>query len=191
MNTPVTGDMLRRAMRQVPSPVTVVTAPEPEGGRGVTIGSFTSVSLEPPLVSINVNREAQMHDVLAGAPRFVVHVLRSDQAHLAERFAVPELSRAEQWEDVPHRIDAHGLPVLDEALAVLHCRREGMYGAGTHTLFVGRVERIEQRGPGEPLVYYRSAYHTVGRSVRSSRPGPVNRASSDTSLAPAPKKAKS
>ncbi len=97
------GQVLRHVMRHVPSPVTVVTAAGAGERRGITIGSFTSVSLEPPLISLNVAREAQMHPVLAAASHFAVHVLREDQAHLARRFSLPDLTSADQFEGVAFR----------------------------------------------------------------------------------------
>ncbi len=174
----VTGDMLREAMRHVPSPVTVVTACGREEARGVTIGSFISISLEPPLVSINVNREAQMRDVLATTDRFAVHVLRAEQAALSERFAVPDMEAAAQFEDVAYHVE-DGIPILEDVLAVLYCRREELHEAGTHSVFVGRVERIEEHG-GAPLIYYRSAYYGVGAEAGPSRLEPVKRSSSAT-----------
>lgn len=177
---PIAGHQLRDTLRHVPTPVTVVTAREADGSpRGVTIGSFMGVSLDPPLVAVYVNRDAQMRDVLATNEVYAIHVLREDQAALSEHFAVPDLASAEQFAGVSFH-DEGGLPVLDEALAVMHCRRQEVYEAGTHSVFVGRVERLDEHG-GMPLLYYKSAYFEVGSEVTSMALDPVKRASSDTS----------
>ena len=75
MSRSVDGETLRQVMRRVPSPVTVVTAASAEEVRGITIGSFTSVALEPPLVCFNVNHAAEMHNLPLAAPRYAVQVL--------------------------------------------------------------------------------------------------------------------
>lgn len=169
---PITGDMLRAAMRRVPSPVTVVTAVDakaegPAGLRGMTVGSFTSVALRPPLVSFNVQRDATMHDLLRQKDaRFAVNVLSEAQAGLAVHFAVPDRTGAEQFGPVAHRIGARGVPVLEGVLEAIHGCVETFLEAGDHSVFVGRVTEIEQDdAQGTPLLYYGSAYHGVGYAV--------------------------
>lgn len=173
------GEALRGAMRRVPSPVVVVTAAGEEEARGITIGSFTSVSLEPPLISFNVGRDTRMFGVITAAARFAVHLLSEEQAHLCNRFALPDLSGAAQFEEVPHRLDEQGTPVLEDVLAVLHCRRYAVYDAGDHVILLGEVVEIEQVSEGEPILYYNRDYRSVGEAVRVSLLEPVNRASSD------------
>ncbi len=157
----VDGDGLRTAMRFVPATVTVVTV----GGReprGVTIASFTSVSLDPPLVSFNVQRSARFHGLLSGARRFAVHVLASDQAGLSDRFADPGLDRDAQFAGVPHRVEPDGLPLLDGVLATFVCEPWAEYDAGDHSLFVGRVVEVSAVDAGEPVLYFLRSYRTVG-----------------------------
>lgn len=162
----VEGEVLRAVMRHVASPVTVVTAAAGGEVRGATIGSFTSASLAPPLVSFNVTKGSQIHEILMRAERFAVHLLAHDQAHLAEHFARPELSGEAQFAPVPHaRARAGAPPVLEGAAAVLHCRRWAVYDAGDHDLLLGRVERVEEREAPEPLLYFARTYRAVGREV--------------------------
>ena len=184
-------------MRHVPSPVTVVTAApsaaHPDEARGITIGSFASVSLEPPLISFNVDRAAQMYDVLRPGVRFAVHVLAREQTHLAAHFAVPDRTGSEQFDAVPHRTTAHGTPVLDGVLAVLFCTVREVFDAGDHVLILGAVQEIDkQRESGESVVYYRSSYRGVGGEVApGGLPEPAKRESSASPSTPRPKKAKS
>lgn len=171
----------RASMRRVPSPVVIVTAQGPREARGITIGSFSSVALDPPLVSFNVAHESRMHEVMEGCERFAVHVLGENQAHLAKQFAVPDLSGPEQLESVPHRRGAHGTPILEGGSAVLYCRPHDSLPAGDHRLYVGLVVEVEERPDRGAVVYYKSDYRGVGSELRSTRLAPVNRASSDSS----------
>src|SRR5690606_10932508 len=146
----------------------------------ITIGSFTSTSLEPPLVSFNVERAAQMHDVLAAAPRYAVHLLGEHQAALSDRFALADRAGAEQFDGVDYRLDAHGTPVLGGVLGVLHCVHYAVYEAGDHSIFVGEVVDIEVGEEGGPIVYHNRAYRGLGPTVASPVFLSVNRGSSDT-----------
>jgi len=148
-------------MRCVPSAVTVVTTAAGTEVRGITIGSFTSVSLDPPLITFNVWREARMHDLLLRADSFVVHVLNSAQVHLSTLFADPGLDGQEQFERAGAPITEGQPPVIDGALAYLFCRLHAAFEVGDHTVVVGEVTGV-QTGTGEPLLYYGRAYHTVG-----------------------------
>ena len=158
-------DALRDVMRNVPSPVTVVTFAGADGPRGVTIGSFTSVSLAPPLVSFNVMIESSAHDDLVRAGHFRIHILQAHQAILGERFAFPELSSQAQFDSIAHLIDERGIPRLDDVLATLECRHFDALGAGDHTLLLGEVLKAEVHRSGRPLVYYNSSYREVGKEV--------------------------
>ena len=157
----ITGEDLRGVMRRVPAPVTVVTAAGADEARGATIGSFTSVSLDPPLVSFNVDRESQMHEVLRETAHFAVHLLSDDQSQLCTHFAVPDQSGTDQLAAVRHRPDEHGTPILEAAPAVLYCRWYEAFGAGDHTIVVGRVTRLEERTEASPILYYEQDYRSV------------------------------
>lgn len=167
VDTHTLGEALRSVMRRVPSPVTVVTAALGDEVRGVTIGSFTSVSLAPPLVSFNVQRGSQMEPFVRGAARLNVHVLGEDQAGLGLFFAQPNTDGSEALAAVPHYLDLTGTPVLLHALAVLHCRPYELVEAGDHVLVLAEVEAVDGPAEGDPLVYVDRAFHTVGE-VRSA-----------------------
>lgn len=161
----VHGDMLRAVMRRVASPVTVVTAAAGEP-RGATIGSFTSASLEPPLISFNVQKDSGLHETLLAADTFAVHLLGAEQADLAEQFAMPDLTSEVQFRDVPHAwAGAEAPPVLHGVFGVLHCRRWARYDAGDHSLFLGEVLRVSEGEATGPLLYYDRSYRAVGEEV--------------------------
>ncbi|MDX1548725.1 MAG: flavin reductase family protein [Rhodothermales bacterium] len=176
----IDGQALRQAMRRIPSPVTVVTAAGEGEVRGITIGSFTSVSLDPPLISFNVDQAAQMHPLIMQAERFAVHVLTEAQAHLSNHFAVKDRTGAEQFAAVPYRLDAHGTPILEDVLAVFHCTRYAVYPAGDHSLILGAVYRIEEGGAAGPILYFDRSYRRIGGEAEVRSFSTVKRGSSTT-----------
>ena len=162
MSAILTGEDLRAVMRHVPSPVTIVTFAGPDGARGITIGSFTSVSLDPPLISFNVMYASSMHDVLRDAKSYIVQILSEDQVALSERFSIPDQSSAAQFKDVLHHLDNEEIPLLDNVLAVLRCRPFKVVPAGDHSLFIGEVLEASTLSAGKPLLYYQQSYRKVG-----------------------------
>lgn len=181
MSEPVEGHVFRGVMRRVPSPVVVVTAQGEEETRGITIGSFTSVALDPPLVSFNVAREARMFEVMETCSHFAVHVLGENQAHLAKRFAVPGLKGTEQFEGISARTDAHGTPILDNVGILLRCQPYDSIDAGDHVLYVGLVVDVDEWPDRGAVLYYESSYRGLGRELESTELSPVNRVSSESS----------
>ncbi len=169
MKSQKAGEALREVMRQVPAPVTVVTARRGSEMRGITIGSFTSVSLDPPLISFNVQCHSKMHGLIVGAERFAIHILSADQVELSEHFATPDLSNEAQFEAVSYHFDAADIPILDHVLAVISCVRHAVFEAGDHSILLGRVLHIEDGAPSRPLLYYNQAYHGLGQSLLDKR----------------------
>ena len=132
-----------------------------EGERiGLTVGSLVSLSLEPPLVGVAVNRQAALHELLRRAGGFAVSLLAAGQEPLAQHFArgVPPIAL---WERVGTRAGTLGAPLLDGALGWLECRTRTECETGDHTLFVGEVVVLEHGEPARPLVYLEQAYAPV------------------------------
>lgn len=160
---PASGAALRQALRDWPAPIVVVTTEADGHPRGATIGSFTSVSLDPPLVSINVTHGSALHTALTTQADWAVHLLSAQQAAVAEHFARPDLDGADQLAPFPH---AAGVPpLLKGALAILLCAPHASFEAGDHTVFVGQVTGVVEGAGHEPLVYYRQSYRGVGDAV--------------------------
>jgi flavin reductase len=151
------GDDLLALMRDVPAAVVVVTVDAGGQRIGLTITSFTSLSLEPPLVGVSVARHAALHELVREAGVFAVSLLATGQEHLAQHFArgVPPIGL---WSGIATRDGALGAPLLEGALGWLECEVAGEHPAGDHTLFVGAVAAAE-RGPGrEALLRLRQSY---------------------------------
>jgi flavin reductase (DIM6/NTAB) family NADH-FMN oxidoreductase RutF len=121
---------------------------------GLTVNSLTSVSLRPPLISICVDREREMHDTILGAGRFVLNVLRSPQEALARRFSERHEDR---FEGIGYQLSPDGLILLDGTLAHIECERYARYPGGDHTIVIGKVTGGAVKD-GRPLLFYRGGY---------------------------------
>lgn len=152
-----TGDDLREVMRAFPSGICVVTIQLEETRIGLTVGSLTSLSLEPPLVGFALGRQAQLHELLRGAGEFGVSLLAADQEAIAQHFArsVPPIA---MWTGIELRDDVDGPPLVAGALGWLRCRVESEHPTGDHTVFVGRVEWSDVGVRRPALVYVRQGY---------------------------------
>lgn len=155
----VDPSQFRELCGRFPTGVVIVTAVEPDGRPvGMTASSFTSVSLRPPLVSINVDRAAELHQTVHRVAALAINILEAGQEALSRRFAEVHPAR---FEGVGYRINERGLPILEGTLAVLECERAQLVDAGDHTIVIARVVGGEVRD-GRPLLYYRGGYHTPG-----------------------------
>jgi flavin reductase (DIM6/NTAB) family NADH-FMN oxidoreductase RutF len=158
----VTPDQFKDALRYWASGVSIVTTRRPDGIQGITVSSFASVSLDPPLVLVCIEKKARSHPAIASQGCFVVNVLEARQEDLSERAAVRR-GLEESWlSNVPHRAAVTGAPVLEGALAWLDCSLEASHPAGDHTIFVGRVEAAGAAS-GLPLLWYDRGYARIDR----------------------------
>jgi flavin reductase (DIM6/NTAB) family NADH-FMN oxidoreductase RutF len=136
------------------SGVTVVTATGPDGPVGLTASSFSSVSLDPPLVSVCVDSNGTSHAGVTTAEGFAVHVLDDSQETLSNRFARPSVDRfaPDDWHTGPFEA-----PLLPLGLARIVCARHHVVEAGDHTIIIGRVVEVET-SQGKPLLYWAGKY---------------------------------
>jgi flavin reductase len=146
----------RAVMRHFPTGVTVVTSLREGEPRGLTVSAFASVSVDPPLVLICINREARSYLYISSSKVFCVNILAGDQRHLAERFA--GRIRERQFEGVEYGVDVTGAPVLAGIVGHLDCEVAEEHHAGSHSIFIGRVVSAKSR-TGSPLGYYNGDYH--------------------------------
>lgn len=149
-------------MRQWATGVTLVTVQGGDGPHGMTVSSFTSLSLDPPLILISLEKGSRTHQMVSDTGRFAVVLLHVGQQSIAERFAggIPD-SRA-RFDGMPYRLSAGGSPILDDGLAYLDCRVAESFGAGTHTIFIGEVLGGEVTGDAAPLLYFNRSYRQLG-----------------------------
>lgn len=149
----------KAAMRHFPTGVSVVTSLREGEPRGVTVSAFASVSADPPLVLICINREARSYLYISSSKIFCVNLLAGDQRHLAERFAGK--LRENQFAGVEYDTDVTGAAVLRGTVAHFDCAVAEEHHAGSHSIFIGRVLSCTSRA-GSPLGYYNGEFHDFG-----------------------------
>lgn len=141
--------------------VTIITAREESGNAvGLTANSFSSVSLDPPLILFNLDRDANCARAFGVGRPFTVNVLRHDQQaesnHFASKVEDKFASGEFEWED-----GANGCPTLNGALASLECTCDSLHDGGDHWIIIGRVSRATGDTEGAPLLYYRGRYASL------------------------------
>ena len=159
------------ALRHFPAGVTLVTAGRGDDVHGLTVSAFASVSADPPMIVVILDLRNHIHPFLeAEHATFAVSFLGSDQEALSNRFAFePQETRFGEgrWTPAPG-----GTPVLDDAVAWLECTVESRLEAGSHILYVGRVQASQVRRPdAEPLVYWNRGYRQLEGSEDSGAQG--------------------
>ncbi len=155
---PIDKQEFRRVLGHFAAGVTIVTTIGDDGTPyGLTATAFTSVSLDPPLVLVCVDKQAESHPHFHASRVFAVNFLAADQQALSRRFAV---SGGDKFTGVRLRQGVTGAPVLADVLGHLECRTTDICEGGDHTIFIGQVEAAEAR-PGEPLLYFRGAYGRI------------------------------
>jgi flavin reductase (DIM6/NTAB) family NADH-FMN oxidoreductase RutF len=160
-DVPIDTRELRNAFGCFATGITVVTTLDEKGAAvGITANSFSSLSLDPPLVLWCLDRRSQTFDIFNRANHFVITVLDANGAPMASRFAMKGGHSAEGLDTVPTEL---GPPTFADALAVFECDIAKRHDGGDHVIIVGKVRRFthlpdpERKGPG-PLLYYRSRY---------------------------------
>lgn len=158
---PLSSREFRWASSHFITGVSIVTARGDDGlPVGITVNSFTSVSLDPALVLVCIDRRSGVHRAFASDSAFAVHVLHHEQRQLSTRFATP---RADKFTGVTWKPGIRGAPILPEFTAVFECTTVIAEDAGDHGLFIGRVDRVEVRDTDAPLAFYRGAYVRMER----------------------------
>jgi len=163
----------REVMGRFATGVSVVTAFSGERPNGITVNAFSSVSLEPALVMVALDRRRFITPMVRDAGRYAVNVLGADQQALSDCFAHAPVSPGREafcgakWQPGPT-----GLPLIEGAIATLECTIVQTFTAGDHDLFIGRVDSLQQHRQGvAPLLYYRRRYLRVEEGVDSAVQG--------------------
>jgi flavin reductase (DIM6/NTAB) family NADH-FMN oxidoreductase RutF len=148
----------RRAMSRFATGVTLITTRLGDELHGMTANAVTSLSLDPMLVLVCVDKTADTHDILSRAGVFAVNILNREQAEISNRFAKKEFDGAHGLGDLPHAFAVTGAPIIEGALAYLDCRTVTEHHGGDHTIFIGEVAEARELSDGVPLVFYRGKY---------------------------------
>lgn len=148
-------DDYRRALSRFATGVTVVTALDADGNKtGITVSSFNSVSLDPPLILWSVGFESMSFDVFTTTRFFAVHVLAGHQRELSDRFAA---RNTDKFRDLDCSEGIGGVPILPDYAACFECSTEHVYPGGDHKIIVGRVHRFDYRD-ADSLIIWRSEF---------------------------------
>ena len=150
---------LRGAFSRFATGVTIVTTATPSGPVGMTVNSFSSVSLEPALTLWSVDRKSSRHDIFARATHTAIHVLSRGQEALCLGFA----RRADAFELADWHAGDRGVPLIEGCLARFECVRYGAHQAGDHTIVVDRILAATMQD-GEPLVFSQGTFGTFSRT---------------------------
>jgi flavin reductase (DIM6/NTAB) family NADH-FMN oxidoreductase RutF len=154
---PIDDAGFKLAMSHFASGVTVVTT-EHEGTRyGMTVASFASLSLHPPLVLVCIENSVKSHDAITNSKKFGVSILSNDQAEISNRFAS---RRDDRFDGVAVRTGDLGVPLIEGAVCALECKLHASLSGGDHTIFVGEVVDAHSN-ESAPLVYFRSGYREL------------------------------
>jgi flavin reductase (DIM6/NTAB) family NADH-FMN oxidoreductase RutF len=164
-----TSRQFRDALGLYPTGIAVVMAALEDGSvGGLTVNSFTSISLEPPLIMVSLARSISSLGIFQRCSHFAVSLLREDQRHVSAAFAKSDVAK---WQAGHHRHGIHA-PIIHPNLAAFECETYARHDGGDHELMLGRVIRLETGGDGanRPLLYYRGQYRDLGEEDAEPAP---------------------
>ncbi len=163
----------REVMGHFATGVSVVTTFDGERPAGITVNAFSSVSLEPALVMVALDRGRFITPMVRRAGRYAVNVLAADQQALSDCFAhAPVSPGREEFCGAAWQRGPTGLPLIEGSIATLECTIVETFSAGDHDLFIGRVDSLEEhRGDVAPLLYYRRRYLRIQQGADSAVEG--------------------
>jgi len=154
---PVDDAQFKHALSHFASGVTIVTTEHEGIDYGLTVASFASLSLSPPLILVCISKSSSSHDPIAMSKKFGVSILGSDQEAVSGRFAA---RGGDKFAGLDVRRGPLGVPLVGNALATLECRVHDQIVGGDHSIFIGEVVDTTTR-EGAPLLYFRAAYREM------------------------------
>jgi len=154
----IDSEQLRHAMRAWTTGVAVITATHDSQRYGMTVNSFTSVSLEPPLIAVTLKQLTHTHELVVKSGEFSITILSSDQKELADRFAGKISDIKDRFAGVPTETLVMDAPLLRGGIAYFNCRVVNSNPIGENTFFLAEVTAASGEGNGEPLVYHNRVY---------------------------------
>lgn len=158
----ITPEELRKAMRNWATGITIVTAAHEGTQHGMTVSSFTSLSLEPPLISVSLYQTSRTHGLVSASGHFGVTILADDQEEISNRFAgrIPDTDDRLAGLDLETLVS--GAPLITGGLTFFDCRVSQSIPVGTNTLFIGEVLGARSIDEGDPLIYFDQKYQRFG-----------------------------
>ena len=149
---------LRQCLGHFATGVTVVTCVAADGtARGITANSFSSVSLDPPLLLWNIAKVSNSLQAYLGAEHFAINILSADQQSISEHFARTDHTR---FNGIDYAQSSDGVPLLPGTIACLECSTHDIHDCGDHYIIIGKISRFRCNG-GNPLIFLHGAYATL------------------------------
>lgn len=159
----IEASVYRGIIGQFATGVTVITTGVNGWLHGMTANAITSVSLDPLLLLVCVEKEAHTHDHLSRAAAFTVSILAEDQQDVSQTFATPNEPEEGRLQGVGYRIGENGAPIIDGCLASIQCEVTEQTDGGDHTIFIGRVLDATSERDAPPLLFYQGKYRELGQ----------------------------
>lgn len=144
----------KNAMSQMATGVTIVTSYNSAQHFGMTVSSFTSVSLDPPMVSICIDKRVAILNIIQGAKTFAVNILSDEQVELGKRFSNPHINMNERFEMGNWKTSSLGNEILNDALGFMDCKLHQTFDIGDHVIFIGEVQNAGAQDKASPAIYY-------------------------------------
>lgn len=151
------SDSFKQCLSTFATGVTVVTTRDNDKNYGITINSFNSASLTPPLILFSIDKSSSLHNILLNR-NFTINILSKEQQDISLTFASPNQVH---WNTIDHTLGNNNCPILTECCATLECTPYAHYDGGDHTIILGEVNHTHYNETVKPLVYYKSNYHTL------------------------------
>lgn len=152
------SDTLRSAMRAWSAGVTVVTATYEGQQYGMTVNSFTSISLDPALITVSLQQNTRTHELVLKSKSFGLTILSIEQSHISDIFAGRIKEIDDKFANLQTQILVTGSPLIVGGLSWLDCKVLQTFDAGMNTLFVAQVVAARGTGTGDPLIYHNREY---------------------------------
>lgn len=157
--------LFRQLLGCFPTGVAIITTRAADGRPvGLTCNSFSSVSLEPPLVLFSLRKASSLLQTFCEAEMFAINILSQDQDALSGRFASSKI--ADKFDSVSWRNGPSGAPLIDDCLVSFECRAYARHEAGDHDIFIGEVQRMSAGSADHALVFYKGSYMMLADSLR-------------------------
>ena len=153
----------RRAMGRFPSGITVVTLKDTENNyKAMTVNSFASVSLSPPLILFSINKDSQNYDDFANSKNYNINFLSEHQKTISHLFSKPS---ALNWNEIDYTIADNFCPIIKNCISYIQCVPEHIYAGGDHSIIVCMVNKIEILSDEKPLIFYKGKYNIIGEEL--------------------------
>ncbi|MDA0712904.1 MAG: flavin reductase family protein [bacterium] len=149
------------AMTQMATGVTIVTCMHEGTAYGMTVSSFTSVSIEPPLVSICIDKRVTIGSIIEKSARFSVNILSAKQENLGKIFSTPSMDMNQRFTNGTWNSDQTLSPVLDNCLAWMDCNLHSTFEVGDHYIFIGEVKSSFSKTNGRPVIYFQRQWQNL------------------------------